>query len=68
MTEQDETRHQSKRHELRNELNTATLAIHLSQKQIQIKRLEDAEESLMMAIQALSRLSALIDETEIKDA
>ena len=53
-------------HDLRNELNSANLAIHLSQKQIQIGRVKDADASLLLAMQSLAKLEQLVDEFEPK--
>ncbi|KAA1259120.1 hypothetical protein LF1_16480 [Rubripirellula obstinata] len=60
--EQEDMSLRKRNHDLRNEINSASLAIHLSQKQMQIGRVKEAEESLSLAIEALTRLDKLIDQ------
>ena len=47
------------RHELRNRLNTASLALHLLQKQLDAGCFEDAEETLSDALEALAELDRM---------
>lgn len=61
---QEDSSQRKLNHDLRNEINSANLAIHLSRKQMQIGRIKEAEESLSLAIEALTRLENLIDDPQ----
>ncbi|MBX3442532.1 MAG: response regulator [Planctomyces sp.] len=54
-----ETDSRSLRHALRNRLNTATLALHLMQRQMEAGLLDDAEQTLHATISDLSALDVL---------
>ncbi|TWU34490.1 response regulator [Novipirellula artificiosorum] len=50
------------RHELRNRLNTASLALHLLQRQLDLGRVSDAEKTLARAVDSLADLDRLAAE------
>ncbi|TWT82147.1 Response regulator MprA [Planctomycetes bacterium CA13] len=50
------------RHELRNRLNTANLALHLLQRQLDLGRISDAEQTLVRAVESLAELDRLAAE------
>ncbi|TWU41324.1 Response regulator MprA [Novipirellula aureliae] len=50
------------RHELRNRLNTANLALHLLQRQLDLGRISDAEQTLTQAVESLAELDRLASE------
>lgn len=50
------------RHELRNRLNSATLALHVLQKQLDAGRIEDAEATLTKALESFAQLDRLASE------
>jgi len=50
------------RHEVRNRLNTANLALHLLQRQLDLGRISDAEQTLTRAVESLAELDRLASE------
>jgi len=53
------------RHELRNRLNSATLALHVLQKQLDAGRVEDAEATLTKALESFAQLDQLASQQSL---